>query len=64
MTEKLEITKNFTVNDIHKVREYNYELTRNMSENERTAYYQSEAADFLSKAGIVPKNVKKPHKTA
>ena len=64
MTENLEITKNFTVDDIHKVREYNYELTKNMSESERAAYYQNEAADFLGKAGIIPKNMGKSQKTA
>ena len=56
MTEKLDISKNFTIEDIHKVRAYNYLLTKNMAEKERSAYYESEAEDFLSSAGIVPKH--------
>ena len=52
---KLEISDNFTVDDIHKVREYNYEYTKNMSEEERLNYYKNQAEDFLKSAGITPK---------
>ena len=61
---ELEISNNFTVDDIHRVREYNYELTKNMSENERHEYYQSQANEFLNSAGIVPKNKRNSKQTA
>ena len=32
--EILKINSNFTVDDIHKVREKNYEITKNMTEQE------------------------------
>lgn len=51
----LEISDNFTVDDIHKVREYNYEMTREMSGKERSEYYRSQAEEFLRSAGITPK---------
>lgn len=31
----------FTIEDIHKVREYNYYLTKNMTNEEKIAYYNS-----------------------
>lgn len=55
MNNDLKISKNFTVDDIHKVREYNYNLTKDMSETDRDEYYRNEAAEFLNKAGIDPK---------
>ena len=38
------ISPNFTVDDIHKIREYHYELTKDMSSQERAAFYK-EGAD-------------------
>ena len=35
----LEISPNFTVEDIHKIREYNYEMTKNMTVQEKQDYY-------------------------
>ena len=35
------ISPYFTVEDIHKIREYNYELTKNMTIEEKLAYYNS-----------------------
>jgi hypothetical protein len=52
---KPDISPNFTVDDIHKIREYNWETTKNLSAEERTAYYRNKALDFLKDAGIVPK---------
>ncbi|MCL1820185.1 MAG: hypothetical protein FWG36_05975 [Oscillospiraceae bacterium] len=37
------ISLNFTVDDIHKVREYNYEITKNMSQGELRNYYKKSA---------------------
>ncbi|MBO7123377.1 MAG: hypothetical protein J6V90_08875 [Treponema sp.] len=61
---ELKISDNFTVDDIHKVREYNYEQTKNMSEKERGEYYSREADSFLKSAGIVPKTPKTSLQTA
>ena len=61
---ELIISDNFTVDDIHKVREYNYEQTKNMSEKEREEYYSCEAESFLNSAGIVPKTAKTSLQTA
>ena len=37
------ISRNFTVDDIHKVREYNYEITKNMKNEELRNYYKQRA---------------------
>lgn len=44
--EKPNISPKFTVEDIHKIREYHYELTKNMSFEERTAFYREGAKEF------------------
>lgn len=36
-----EIGANFTIDDIHKVREENYERTKNMTLEEKVAYYNN-----------------------
>ncbi|MDE6924887.1 MAG: hypothetical protein K2P59_06435 [Acetatifactor sp.] len=33
------MSANFTIEDIHKLREYNYEMTKHMTEEERMDYY-------------------------
>ena len=35
------ISPDFTIEDIHKIREYNYEVTKNMSIEEKIAYYNT-----------------------
>ena len=52
------LSPRFDVDDIQKLREYQYEITKNMTERERGAYYESQADEFLRSAGIVPKNVR------
>ena len=37
--EKLIISPNFTIEDIHKIREYNYKITKDMTPQERRDYY-------------------------
>ena len=37
--EKPVLSPNFTIEDIHKLREYNYYLTKDMSPQERRDYY-------------------------
>jgi hypothetical protein len=39
--EKLEISPDFTIDDIHKIREQNYERTKNMTMEEKIAYYNT-----------------------
>lgn len=55
--KKPEISPNFTIDDIHKIREYNSALTKDMTPAERTAYYSNKADAVLKKFGIVPKRV-------
>ena len=45
---KPDISPNFTVEDIHIIREFNWEQTKNLSEAERTSYYKKKALDFLN----------------
>ena len=45
--EKLNISPNFTINDIHKIREHNYEMTKNMTFQERKDYYSKGANKAL-----------------
>ena len=52
---KPDISPDFTIDDIHKIREYNYEQTKNLSVAEQGAYYKDKAEQFLKEAGIQPK---------
>jgi len=45
MIEKPTISADFTVDDIHKIREYHYEITKSMSPEERRAYYRKRAGE-------------------
>jgi len=40
---ELNISPAFTVGDIHKIREYHYELTKNMTTEERRDFYKKSA---------------------
>ena len=53
---KPEISKDFTIDDIHKIREYNYEETKKLTVAEQAAYYKAKAEAFLKEAGITPKS--------
>jgi len=44
--EKPNITPNFTVADIHKIREYHYELTKDMTFEERAEFYREGSRQF------------------
>lgn len=41
----LDISPNFTIEDIHKIREYNYEMTKNMTKQEKMDYYNEGAKE-------------------
>ena len=43
------LSPDFTIQDIHKIREYNYEVTKNMTFQERKAYYDKYAQKGLDK---------------
>lgn len=47
MTEP-NISPDFTIDDIHKIREYNYEMTKNMTNEDRRNYYKK-GADEVQK---------------
>jgi hypothetical protein len=43
--ETLVISPDFTIDDIHKIREQNYERTKNMTMEEKIAYYNTAGMD-------------------
>lgn len=45
MVNTLEISPNFTVEDIHKIRERNYEVTKHMTTEEKLLYYNTPRTD-------------------
>ena len=44
--KKLEISPEFTIDDIHKIREYHYEITKNMTDQERMDFYNEGGKAF------------------
>lgn len=44
--EKPVLSPNFTIEDIHKLREYNYEMTKNMTDQEKMDYYNKAGRAF------------------
>lgn len=47
--EKPILSPDFTIEDIHKLREYNYELTKNMTDKERMDYYNNRGREVQRK---------------
>lgn len=45
MRDTLEISPDFTIEDIHRIRERNYERTRHMTVEEKLLYYNSPRTD-------------------
>jgi hypothetical protein len=45
MTNALDISPAFTIEDIHKIRERNYELTKDMTIEEKLHYYNTPRTD-------------------
>ena len=43
---KPKISKEFTIEDIHKLREYNYEQTKGMTVKERSEYYNAKGREL------------------
>lgn len=46
--EALVISPDFTVEDIHRIREYHYELTKDMTTQERINFYNEGGRAFLA----------------
>jgi precorrin-2 methylase len=44
----LDISPDFTIEDIHKIREYNYEMTKNMTRQEKMDYYKEGVKEVQS----------------
>ena len=42
------ISPDFTIEDIHKIREYHYELTKDMTTQEKINFYNEGGKAFLS----------------
>ena len=53
---ELNISSDFTIDDIHKIRAYNYEKTKFMSFNERNDYYEKSAIIIRKEIDEVRKN--------
>ena len=50
--KELDISPDFTLEDIRKIRDYNYEMTKDMTSEERDLYYKKlsdEAMDWYEK---------------
>ena len=47
MITKPVISPNFTIEDVHKIREYHYELTKDMTSQERINFYNECGRAFL-----------------
>ena len=46
MKPKLEISQDFTLEDIRKIRDYNYEMTKDMNTDDMIAFYKKGADCF------------------
>lgn len=53
----LEISPNFTIEDIHKIREKNYEITKHMTEQERRDYYNNRGMEVHRKIQNIKKSI-------
>lgn len=50
-------TYDLTVDDIHEIREKNYELTKNMSSSELIEYYNRKGREAAKSLGLVNQDV-------
>ena len=49
---ELDISPNFTLEDIDKVRKYYYEITKNMSYEEQIKYYEKISKPIIKELGL------------
>ena len=47
--KELDISPNFTLEDIRKIRNYNYEMTKDMTYEERDLYYKKLTEDAVKR---------------
>ncbi|MCX4299670.1 MAG: hypothetical protein OSJ73_22080 [Lachnospiraceae bacterium] len=60
MAHTLEISPDFTIEDIHRIREYNYEATKHMTVAEKLHYYntpRTDAEEQIERLRVKRKNV-------
>ncbi|MCL2416685.1 MAG: hypothetical protein FWD02_01955 [Bacteroidales bacterium] len=60
---KLDIGPNFTLEDIRKVRDYDYEMTKDMTREARSAYYKERGEKALKRYYKVLAEVQAEQKT-
>jgi hypothetical protein len=48
--KKSDVSPLFAIDDIHKIREYHYKLTKDMTYEERRAFYQAGVLEFNKSA--------------
>ena len=56
--KELKISPDFTIDDIHKIREYNYELTKDMTPEDRRAYYKKGSEEIQKRIDEIRKRKK------
>lgn len=60
---ELNISPDFTIGDIHKIREYNYEMTKNMTKEERDQYYRKRELHAIEVEKLIEQR-RKAHKNS
>lgn len=53
---ELKISPKFTIEDIHKIREFNYEITKNMTLQEKVKWYNESANKVQSEIELMRQN--------
>ncbi|MDE7281855.1 MAG: hypothetical protein K2N36_08985 [Ruminiclostridium sp.] len=53
MANTTEISSDFTIEDIHRIRERNYEITKNMTVEEKVIYYNTPRTDAEKRIKII-----------
>ena len=61
MKSEPKISPNFTIEDIHKIREYNYEMTKHMTTEELSAYYERGAKKAFKRMSELKEEKRKKH---
>jgi hypothetical protein len=51
------VSPNFTIDDIHEIREWNYERFKDSTTQERMEYYHSQTEESIKKLGLT--NIKR-----
>jgi len=59
MEPKLEISPDFTIDDIHKIREYHHEITKNMTPEEFHSFYRAGTERGLKRIAEIREEKKK-----